>query len=289
MTGANVPGGLGLDALVRAALAEDIGPGDVTTAATVPLERSGRAWIEARADGVVAGVAAAVETYRQVDPAIEVRVEMDDGTRCAPGDVVMRASGAFASLLVAERTALNFLQRLSGVASRARIFAEAVAGTGATVVDTRKTTPGWRALEKAAVLAGGGGNHRMGLWDAYLIKDNHLAGAGGVTAALAAVAAANAGGLPVEIEVRTLAELELALAFDPPPDRVLCDHFGLADLAEAVRRVRARRPGMRVEASGNVSLDTVRAIAETGVDWISVGGLTHSAPALDLACEIEPA
>lgn len=278
-----------LAALVRAALAEDVGAGDVTTAATVRPDRAGRARIEARAEGVVAGVAAAVETYRQVDPAVRVELEIGDGGRCAPGDVVLRASGAFASLLVAERTALNFLQRLSGVATLTARFVRAIEGTGATIVDTRKTTPGWRGLEKAAVRAGGGSNHRSGLWDAYLVKDNHLMGSGGVRAALAAVAAANVRALPVEVEVRTLEELDEALDFEPPPDRILCDHFPPDALREAVARARERRPALVVEASGNVNLDTVRAVAETGVDWISVGALTHSAPALDLSCEIVPA
>lgn len=283
----NDPPDPGLVARVRAALDEDVGGGDVTTEATVPMDVPGRARIVARQAGVVAGLEAARETFRQVDPAVDFRPVGEDGARVEPGDLVAEATGSFTSLLVAERTALNFLQRLSGVATATARFVRAVEGTGATIVDTRKTTPGWRVLEKAAVRAGGGGNHRMGLWDAYLVKDNHLAGAGGVRAALAAVAAANVRGLPVEVEVRGLDELDEALAAEPPPDRILCDHFSLDDLREAVGRARARRPGLVVEASGNVSLDTVRAVAATGVDWISVGALTHSASALDLSCEIE--
>lgn len=286
MTG--IPGALDLPALVRAALAEDVGPGDVTTRATVPGERRGRARIVAKTAGVVAGLEAARETYRQVDRDVVFRATREDGEAVAPGDLVAVAEGRFASLLVAERTALNFLQRLSGVATETARYAAEVRGTPATVVDTRKTLPGWRDLEKAAVRAGGGGNHRMGLWDAFLVKENHLAAAGGVRPALAAVAAANPGRLPVEVEVRTLVELDEALGAEPPPDRILCDHFDLPGLREAVARIRARRPGILVEASGDVSFETVRAIAETGVDWISVGAITHSAPVLDLSCAIDP-
>lgn len=274
--------------LVGAALAEDVGPGDVTTAATVPAARAGRATIVAKADGVVAGVEAARETYRQVDPEVRFEPCLADGAKVAPGTTVAVAEGPFAALLVAERTALNFLQRLSGVATLAARFVLAIEGTGATIVDTRKTTPGYRELEKAAVRAGGASNHRTGLHDAYLVKENHLAAAGGVVAALAAVAADNARGLPVEIEVRDLDELDEVLGAAHPPDRVLLDNFPLDVLRRAVARVLERRPGIRTEASGNVSLATVRPIAETGVDWISVGALTHSAPALDLSCRIEP-
>lgn len=279
---------LELAELVRAALAEDVGAGDVTTAATIPPGRTGRARVVARAAGVVAGSAAFVEVYRQVDAAVAIELVAPDGTAVGPDDLVARARGPFASLLVAERVALNFLQRLSGVATLARRFADAIEGTGATIVDTRKTTPGWRPLEKSAVRAGGGRNHRMGLYDAYLIKENHVAGAGGIAAALAA-ARRSGGDLPVEIEVRSLAELEEALASPDRPDRVLCDNFAVADLARAVERVRAVPDPPLVEASGGVSLATVREIAETGVDWISVGALTHSAPALDLSCLIDPA
>lgn len=289
MSGPGDGGAPDLVTLVRAALAEDVGPGDVTTAATVPGDRPGRARIVAKAAGVIAGLDAAREVCRQVDPGIRFEPRIAEGGRVAPGDEVARATGPFASLLTAERTALNFLQRLSGIATLTARFVEAVEGTGAEIVDTRKTTPGWRALEKAAVRAGGGANHRMGLHDAYLVKENHVAGAGGVAAALAAVAAHGPGDRPVEIEVRTLEELDEALAAPDRPDRILCDNFEPAALSEAVRRVRAGAPGILVEASGNVTLETVRSVARTGVDWISVGALTHSAPALDLSCRIDPA
>jgi nicotinate-nucleotide pyrophosphorylase (carboxylating) len=278
---------LALAELVRAALAEDVGAGDVTTAATVEPDGTGVARVVSRAAGVVSGTAALVETYRQVDAGVRVELLRRDGARVGDGDPVVVARGSFASLLLAERTALNFLQRLSGVASLAARFCDAVRGTGAHIVDTRKTTPGWRALEKAAVRDGGGLNHRMGLYDAYLIKENHVAGAGGIEAALAAVSRKGGGGLPVEIEVRSLAELEIVLASEHRPDRILCDNFSVEDLGRAVGRIRSMGGATLVEASGNVSLATVRGIADTGVDWISVGALTHSAPALDLSCLID--
>ncbi len=288
MTADRTRGALDLSQLVRAAVAEDVGPGDVTTAATVPGARPGRARILARSAGVVAGLAAAAEVYRQVDGEVSFSSGLIDGSPVEEGTILATVEGPFAALLVAERTALNFLQRLSGIASFTALFVEAVRGTRARIVDTRKTTPGWRELEKSAVRAGGGINHRMGLYDAYLIKENHIAAAGGITAALAAVAAHNTRGRKVETEVRSLTDLEEALAADPPPDRILCDNFSLPDLVRAVVRVRERSETILVEASGNVTLATVRAVAESGVGWISVGALTHSAPVLDLSCLIDP-
>lgn len=272
---------------VRVALVEDVGHGDVTTAAAVPGAIAGEARIIARSRGVIAGLGAVAETYHQVDPEVAVKLDVLDGGCVEPGTVVVSAAGSFASLLVAERTGLNFLQRLSGIATLTAHFVEAVDGTGAKIVDTRKTTPGWRVLEKAAVIAGGGHNHRMGLYDAYLIKENHLAAAGGVTAALERVAAANTDRQPVELEVVSLAELDEALSSTNPPDRIMCDNFEIDDLRTAVERIRAVDTDMLIEASGNVRLETVRSIASTGVDWISVGVLTHSAPAMDLSCLIE--
>ena len=277
---------LELSDLVRVALAEDVGAGDVTTAATVAADRTGRARVVVRAPGVVSGLAAFAETYRQVDASVVVEFANEDGDPVEVGDVLAFARGAFASLLVAERVALNFLQRLSGVATQAWRFSQAVAGTGARIVDTRKTTPGWRALEKAAVRAGGGFNHRMGLYDAFLIKENHVAGAGGIGAALSAAAARNDGRLPVEIEVRSAEELEAVLESPHRPDRILLDNFGIDELVSAVGRIRSLDKPPVVEASGGISLATVRTVAEAGVDWISVGALTHSAPALDLSCLI---
>ncbi len=272
---------------VRIALVEDVGQGDVTTAATVPPDVGGEATIVARSPGVIAGLGAVSETYHQVDPEVAVVFKAADGRWVESETVVLAATGSFASLLVAERTALNFLQRLSGIATLTAKFVDAVDGTGAKIVDTRKTTPGWRMLEKAAVTAGGGHNHRMGLYDAYLVKENHLAAAGGITAALGRVAVANTDRQPVELEVASLAEIDDALASVNRPDRIMCDNFAIDDLGVAVERIRAADAEILIEASGNVRLDTVRSIATTGVDWISVGALTHSAPALDLSCLIE--
>ena len=271
---------------VRIALVEDVGQGDVTTAATVAPDVRGEARIVARSSGVIAGLGAVSETYHQVDSGIAVTYKTADGERVESETVVLTAAGAFASLLVAERTALNFLQRLSGIATLTAKFVDAIAGTDAKIVDTRKTTPGWRMLEKAAVAAGGGHNHRMGLYDAYLVKENHLSAAGGITAALDRIAAANTDRQPVELEVSSLAEVDEALASASRPDRIMCDNFAIDDLRVAVERIRAADAEMLIEASGNVRLDTVRSIATTGVDWISVGALTHSAPALDLSCLI---
>ncbi len=275
-----------LDVLVRLALEEDVGEGDWTTRWTVPQARRARAVVVAKAPLVVAGTGAALAVFRAVDPELAVEVVAHDGERVAPGDVVLRLAGAARSILTGERTALNFLGRLSGVATLTRRFVDAVAGTGARIVDTRKTTPGWRALEKAAVRAGGGENHRVGLHDMVLVKENHIAAAGGLEAAVARVEEANERGLPVEVEVRTLDELDRALALGV--GRILLDNMPPPTLAEAVARVRERDAGRPLlEASGNVTLDTVRSVAETGVDIISVGALTHSAPAADLSLRVE--
>jgi nicotinate-nucleotide pyrophosphorylase (carboxylating) len=212
---------------------------------------------------------------------------VEDGQRAHPGDVVLRVLGPLASILTAERAALNFLGHLSGIATHTRRFVDAVAGTGARILDTRKTTPGWRALEKEAVRAGGGTNHRMGLYDFVLIKDNHIAAAGGITAAVERVRASpRATGLPVEVEVTSLDELTEALGLRV--ERILLDNMSLGAMADAVRRARVLGPERpELEASGNVTLETVRSVAETGVDWISVGALTHSAGAADLSLRVE--
>lgn len=276
-----------LDRLVEAALEEDVGEGDWTTLWTVDGDAVGRAEVVAREALVVAGTEAAVRVLGAVDPSLRTTVEATDGTEVEPGEPVMGVEGPVRSILTAERTALNFLGRLSGVATLTRRFVRAVEGTGARIVDTRKTTPGWRTLEKAAVVAGGGENHRMGLHDMVLIKENHVAAAGGIEAAVARVRAADDRGLEVEVEVEDLKELETVLGLGV--DRVLLDNMDPGALERAVFRVRSE-PGARplLEASGNVTLETVRRVAETGVDLISVGALTHSAPVADLSLRLLP-
>jgi nicotinate-nucleotide pyrophosphorylase (carboxylating) len=277
-----------IDDLVREALREDVGDGDWTTLWTVPAGRAASARIVAKASGVIAGLGLVREVFGQVDPELALSFEVDDGAAVEPGEVVVRLDGAARSILTGERVALNFLQRLSGVATSTRRYVGAVAGTGARILDTRKTTPGLRALEKQAVLLGGGASHRFGLYDMVLIKENHIAAAGGITAAVDAVRRHNDAGLAVEVETTTLAEVEEALRAGV--DRILFDNMPHALLRDCVERVRAYgadRP--ETEASGGVSLETVRAIAETGVDFVSVGALTHSASALDLSLLIDTA
>jgi len=273
--------------VVARALAEDVGEGDVTSEATVPEGARARARIVQKQAGVVFGLAAVAETMswcgvEDVDNLV-VEGQWRDGV---PVEVVL-ASGPAKALLAAERTALNFLGHLSGVASLTARFVEAVAGSGARILDTRKTTPGLRALEKAAVVAGGGVNHRMGLYDAILIKENHIALAGGIAKAIHAARTAQPE-MPLEIECRDVEEAAYALGAGA--DRLLLDNMEPEDLREAVRlRNEQGADCPLLEASGNVSLETVRAIAETGVDYISVGALTHSAPTLDFSLFIEPA
>jgi nicotinate-nucleotide pyrophosphorylase (carboxylating) len=271
-----------LDAFLEATLREDLGrAGDLTTNAIVPAGRTGSAALVARTACTVSGLAAAARTFALLDPAIAVTPPAHDGDRVAAGTVLATVAGSARTLLTAERTALNVLGRLSGVATMTRRYVDAIAGTRATIVDTRKTTPGMRALEKAAVRHGGGKNHRFGLDDAILIKDNHVAIAGGVRAAIDAARAAAGHLVKIEVEVDTLAQLEEALA--ARADIILLDNFSLADLAAAVARANG---AALLEASGGVTLATVRAIAETGVDLISVGALTHSAPAVDVGLDI---
>ena len=276
-------------ALIDAALAEDVGEGDFSTLWTVPEERRAKGIIVAKAPGVVAGSEVAYEVFRRVDPAVEITVYSGDGHLVWPhGPPVMEVVGSARSILTAERTALNFLQRLSGVATMTRRYVNAVDGTGARVIDTRKTTPGMRLLEKAAVVAGGGSNHRVGLYDMVMIKDNHIAAAGGITAAVEAVRAHNDRGLRVEVETTDLDEVREALAAGV--DRIMFDNMDPATMREAVALVAAvgdARP--ETEASGGITLETIRAFAETGVDFISVGALTHSAPALDLSLKLKKA
>ena len=267
---------------VRAALAEDLGrAGDITTQATIPATARATAVIAAREDGVVAGLALAREAFSQIDPCVVFEACVEDGAAVAPGAVVARVSGAARGVLSAERVALNYLGRLSGVATLTARFAKKIAHTRARVCDTRKTTPLLRAFEKYAVRCGGGANHRFGLDDAILIKDNHIAVAGGVPAALRAAKEFAGHLIKIEIEVDTREQLREVLA--EGADVVLLDNMSLDELREAVALVGGR---MICEASGGVTLETIAAVAETGVDLISVGALTHSARVLDLGLDV---
>jgi nicotinate-nucleotide pyrophosphorylase (carboxylating) len=270
-------------ALVRAALQEDEAFNDVSTIATVASTRHVRGTIVARRDGVIAGIPLAVEAFRLLDDALTLRVDGEDGTRVRKGQSLLTITGHARGILSAERTALNFLQRLSGIATLTRCFADVIAGTNATILDTRKTTPGWRTLEKYAVRAGGGSNHRLDLRSGVLIKDNHLAAIGGdIAAAVARARQIAPPATPVQVECDTIAQVDAAVAAGA--DGVLLDNMSLDQMREAVARCAGR---VFTEASGGVTLDTVRAIADTGVDRISVGALTHSAPALDLGLDVD--
>jgi len=262
--------------LVSRALAEDLGSGDATTNATVPEHAKGSATITQKSPGVVFGLEVAEAVFRALDPAATLERLVDEGV-WREGGPVLRVDGSARAILSGERTALNFLQRLSGVATMAARCVQIVAGTGARILDTRKTTPGLRALEKAAVAAGGATNHRAGLYDAILIKENHAALAGGVGEAVRR-ARAHAPELPLEIECRNLDEVDEAL--QAGAKWLLLDNMSVSELREAVRHVAGRA---ELEASGGVTLQTLREIAATGVQFVSVGALTHSAPALDLS------
>jgi nicotinate-nucleotide pyrophosphorylase (carboxylating) len=272
-----------VEPLVRAALLEDLGRmGDLTTDAIVPAGLAARAAMVAREPGVVAGLDLAKLAFALIDPNIAVQVELDDGATVTAGGVIARISGPARGILMAERTALNFLGRLSGIASATASIVEAVRGTRAKITCTRKTTPGLRAVEKYAVRVGGGANHRFGLDDAILIKDNHIAIAGGIAQALRRARAAAGHLVKIELEVDTLGQLEEALA--EGVDAVLLDNMSLDSLARAVAIVDGRA---MTEASGRVTPKSAPALAATGVDLISIGGLTHSAPALDIGLDFE--
>jgi nicotinate-nucleotide pyrophosphorylase (carboxylating) len=271
-----------LTALVRRALEEDVGSGDVTTQATVAADARARALITQKQPGVIYGLRVAEAAFVELDPNAVVTPLVGEGVWREDGPV-MSVEGSARALLTAERTALNFLAHLSGVASMAARAVREVQGTGATVLDTRKTTPGMRALEKAAVAAGGASNHRAGLYDAILIKENHIAAAGGIAEAVArARAAAPELADTLEVEVRDADEIDQALAAGAP--RLLLDNMSEEQLRAAVAQIAGRA---RLEASGGVTLQTLRARAETGVNWVSMGALTHSAPALDLSLTME--
>lgn len=267
--------------IVRRALAEDLGWGDVTTDATIPPELRARGVIVAKSPCVLAGLDIAAETFRQLDPGCTFTAKRHDSEACDPGTVVAELCGAAAPMLTAERTALNFLQRLSGIATLTRRFVDA-AGGRIIVLDTRKTTPTLRQLEKYAVRAGSGANHRAGLDDGILIKDNHIRLAGGVAEAVRRMKA-NDPQMPIEVEAQSLAEVDHAL--EAGANVVLVDNLPIADVREAVARARGRA---QVEISGGVTLDRMAELAASGADYVSVGALTHSAPAADLSFELEP-
>lgn len=269
--------------LVAQALAEDLGHGDVTTRLSIPPRAWAKGVFLAKQAGVLSGLYVAQECFQQLDPQVEFEALTAEGQSFAAGDQLARVRGAAASLLTAERVALNFLQRLCGTATLTREFVNRTCGTRARIVDTRKTTPGLRILQKAAVRAGGGGNHRFGLYDGILLKDNHLAVAGGVSQAIEAARAGAPHTLKIEVEVTSLQQLSEALAAGA--DIALLDNMTLDDMEQAVALGAGR---IVLEASGGVNLATVAAIAETGVDLISVGALTHSAPAVDISLELEP-
>ncbi|MDX6592407.1 MAG: hypothetical protein QOJ13_1603 [Gaiellales bacterium] len=275
--------GTSLSSVIDLALAEDVGAGDATTDAIVPAHLTGTADVVVREPGVVCGFEPAVEVLLRLDPAATIEILTPEGTFV--GDVpatVARLHASMRAILTAERTLLNLLQRLSGIATATRVYVEAVAGTGVEVLDTRKTAPGLRELDKAAVRCGGGVNHRLRLDDAVLIKDNHVAVAGGVRPAIDRVRAERPD-LPIEVEVDRLDQLDEAL--DAGADSILLDNMDAGTLREAVRRTAGRA---RLEASGGITLDTIRGVAETGVAAISVGALTHSVRALDIALEVTP-
>jgi nicotinate-nucleotide pyrophosphorylase (carboxylating) len=272
-----------VDSLIDSALVEDVGEGDLTTDAIVPEQLHGEAAVVVRQSGVICGLSEAFAVLLRLDPAAEMDVLVADGEVVAdPPVTVARMRASMRALLTGERTALNVLQRMSGIATATRTYVEAVAGTGVAVLDTRKTAPGLRLLDKAAVACGGGTNHRAGLHDAILIKDNHVAVAGGIAEAIAAVRASQPA-MAIEVEVDTLDQLDQALACGA--DSVLLDNMHPDLIIEAVQRCGGRA---RLEASGGITLATIRSVAETGVDAISVGALTHSVQALDIAMEVIP-
>ena len=277
---------LQIEEIIDRALVEDLGKGDVTTEALIPADQRGTGFIVAKKEGILAGINVAKQVFHRVDPELTVEVLLEDGTGVKPGSKVANVSGSIASILKAERVALNFLQRLSGIASETNRYVEAVKGLPVRIMDTRKTTPGLRSLEKHAVKAGGGDNHRMSLSEGILIKDNHLAALRSrglnIKQIVARARQNSPQRLPVEVEVATVSEaLEAAEA---GADIVMLDNMNLEDMRKAVKSIHGRA---LIEASGGITLANVRAVAETGVDFISIGALTHSARALDISLELE--
>lgn len=276
------------ETLIDLALAEDIGTGDVTSLYFINADQKACAFVTSRKHGVVSGVELAARVFLKVDPELKVEILIHDGNHVAPGALLIRIEGSARSILTAERTALNFLQRLSGVATLTALYVARVKGTQAQILDTRKTTPGYRRLEKQAVLNGGGTNHRIGLYDRAMVKDNHLVTDTGIAGLQAAILRLKADkpAVKVELEADHLDQVRAFLAFKGV-DYILLDNMSLPELREAVA-LRGERTTPQLEASGGITLETLREIAATGVDFISVGALTHSAPALDIGLDFEP-
>ncbi|MEN2993142.1 MAG: carboxylating nicotinate-nucleotide diphosphorylase [Bacteroidia bacterium] len=278
-----------LDSLLRAALAEDVGAGDITSRAINASQRAAVGRCIVKKTGVLAGIRLAAKVYKMIDTSVEFLAHLDDGALAEEGGLAFEVYGNAYSLLIGERLVLNLLQRLSGIATLTRQYVEALAGTGCEVLDTRKTTPLWRALEKWAVRLGGGTNHRFGLYDQFLIKDNHIDLVGGVAPAIEAVLHYRAQHnlkAPIVVEVRNLREIHAALAYAAEIDRLLLDNFSPEQVRRAVDYIGGRLP---VEVSGGITLEAARAYAEAGARYISAGALTHSAPALDLSLKIQGA
>ncbi|MBU7320914.1 carboxylating nicotinate-nucleotide diphosphorylase [Paenibacillus oleatilyticus] len=273
-----------LERSLRAWLEEDIGMGDVTTMTTIPAESEAKGIIHVKDEGIIAGLPVAEAVFALVDPKLRFEAKANDGATARYGTVIAEVSGSTRSILLGERLALNLLQRMSGIATRTRQFVDRLEGLPVRLVDTRKTTPGHRMLEKYAVRVGGGHNHRFGLYDAVMIKDNHIKGAGGIREAITAARAQIPHTMKIEVEVETFEQLEEALAAGP--DIVMLDNMSPEQMSQAVQRMKNQAPHIMVEASGNVTLDTVRGIAQSGVDVISVGRLTYSVQALDISLDL---
>ncbi|MCS7463184.1 carboxylating nicotinate-nucleotide diphosphorylase [Paenibacillus doosanensis] len=265
-------------------LEEDIGMGDVTTMTTVPADQQSKGIIHLKDSGVIAGLPVAEAVFSLIDSNLVFEAKVREGEQAAYGTVLAEVSGSTRSILLGERLALNLMQRMSGIATRTRQFVDALEGLPTRLVDTRKTTPGHRLLEKYAVRVGGGHNHRFGLYDAVMIKDNHIKGAGGIAEAIRGARAQIPHTMKIEVEVENMAQLEEALAAQP--DIIMLDNMSPAQMSEAVVRMKSQAPHILVEASGSVSLDTIHAIASTGVDVISVGRLTYSVQALDISLDL---
>lgn len=277
----NIPA---LEGQIRDWLQEDIGSGDMTTMATIPLDHQSKGILHVKESGILAGIPVAEAVFRVVDPSLSFQAMQQDGDYIAQGTVLVEVTGSTRSILTGERLALNLMQRLSGIATRTREYVDALEGLPARLVDTRKTTPGHRALEKYAVRVGGGHNHRFGLYDAVMIKDNHIKGAGGIAQAVSAARSLIPHTMKIEVEVEDFEQLKQAM--EAGADIIMLDNMSTSHMREAVQFMKAEKPHILVEASGNVNLQTIKSIAETGVDVISVGRLTYSVQALDISLDL---